>query len=180
MLVTDFSHIPSTAVTPTSVITGVPSTQGVATPTPQPTPTQDTTCSVLAKLADDAEFFTCTADKTEPCDTVFCSREFVGKQYSAVVVLLPCETPAAVRIVMNEGERVLVNETVDHSKEITIPELFGLVLNVTLDHFDDAIGLQVKVCVCACVCACVCVRTWFIGMGMLPVMCLCTQTKYTQ
>ena len=159
MLVTDFSHIPSTAVTPTSVITGVPSTQGVAIPTPQPTPTPDTTCSVLAKLADDAEFFTCTADKTEPCDTVFCSQEFAGKQYNAVVVLLPCETPAAVRIVMSEGEKVLVNETVDHSKEITIPELFGLVLNVTLDHFDDAIGLQVKICVCVhayvhvCVCA---------------------------
>ena len=136
----------STAVTPTSVITGVPSTQGVATPTPQPTPTPNTTCSVLAKLADDAKFFKCTADKTEPCDTVFCSQEFFGKQYSAVIVLLSCETPAAVRIEMSEGEKVLVNETVDHSQEITITisELIRLVLTVKLDHFDDAIGLQVK------------------------------------
>ena len=77
----------STAVTPTSVITGVSSTQGVATPTPQPTPTQDTTCSVLAKLADDAEFFKCTADKTEPCDTVFVVRSLPG---SNTVLSLYC------------------------------------------------------------------------------------------
>ena len=135
-----------TALVPTSVV----SKTREPSPTPQPSSTPpdtgaNTTCAVLAKLAADAEFFKCTSDTTKPCDTVFCSRNF-GKNYSAVVVLLPCMTPAAVRLSMSDGEKVLVNKTVDHSQKITVPELFNLVLVITLDHFDEAIGL--KVCVC--------------------------------
>ena len=65
--------------------------------------------------------------------------------------------PAAIRLVISQGELVVLNRTVDHSQQVAVPELLGLVLNVSLDHFDDAIGLEVCVCVCVCVCVRVCV-----------------------
>ena len=127
-------------------------------PTPQPSSIPpdtgaNTTCEVLAKLAADAEFFKCTSDTTKPCDTVFCNKkDFHGENYSAVVVLLPCETPAAVRLSMSDGEKELVNKTVDHPREVTASEP---VLVITLDHFNEAIGLKVCTCLCMCVCTCV-------------------------
>ena len=49
-------------------------------------------------------------------------------------------------------QRGILNETVDSSREITVPDLLGFSLGVTLDHFEDAIGFQVLVvCVCVCV-----------------------------
>ena len=125
-----------------------------ATDTPTTEDTTDTdmtpessksTCDVLANLAKDAEFFECTADSKEPCDHVFCSRAFGETEYTAVIVLQPCDDPPSIRIVLSQADVVLVNQTIDHSQEITIPQLFGLTLNFTVDHFDDAIGLQVNV-----------------------------------
>ena len=129
------------------------------TPTPTPVSMTNTTCSVLKTVAANAEIFECTSDTIEPCDAVYCSEELAGKRYSAVVVLLPCEVPAAaVRIELASGDgTVMVNETVDHSQEIKVPNLFGFSMTVTLDHFPDAIGLQVASYVTHCVCVCVCV-----------------------
>ena len=148
-----FFHFPVTALVPTSV-----SKTQEPSPTPQPSSTPpdtgaNTTCAVLTKLAADAEFFKCTSDLTKPCDTVFCSRNnLFGKNYSVVVVLLPCVTPAAVQLSMSDGEKVLVNKTVDHPREITASEP---VLVITLDHFNEAIGLKVTVHVFVCVHACI-------------------------
>ena len=143
-------------IAPTSVSIGVPTTEGL-TAIPKVTPTQtptleNSTCAVLSRLASSAEFFECVSDTTPPCQTVWCTNSLAGKDYSAVIVLVPCVTPAAVRLVMSEEGKVLLNKTIDHSQEITIPELFGLILIVTLDQFQDAIGLQVSVCVCVHVC----------------------------
>ena len=69
-----------------------------------------------------------------------------------MVVLLPCVTPAAVQLSMSDGEKVLVNKTVDHPREITASEP---VLVITLDHFNEAIGLKVTVHVFVCVHACI-------------------------
>ena len=123
----------------------LPSTQR-PTPTPYSTPVvedKNTTCSVLKELAAEAQGFKCTADTIEPCDRVDCVQEVFGMEYSAVIVLLPCTTPASLTIVMSEGEKVLVDETISQSKNITVEDLFDLMLVITLDHFKDAIGLQV-------------------------------------
>ena len=107
---------------------------------------ENTTCSVLKRLAADAEFFECTADNVEPCASVNCIQtDIPGKEYTAVITLLPCMTPTAVRVEIVEGETVLLNEVVSESQEITVEDLFGIVLNITLDHFKDAIGLQVSI-----------------------------------
>ena len=95
---------------------------------------------MLEEIAANAEFFTCTADTTEPCDTVDCSAFDL---YTAEFVLLPCRTPPAIRIVINQEETPVLDETIDRSRVIVVPQLLGLVLNITLDQFEDAIGLQV-------------------------------------
>ena len=94
---------------------------------------------MLEEIAANAEVFTCTADTTEPCDTVDCSA--LG--HTAEFVLLPCRTPPAIRIVINKEETVVLDETIDSSRVTVVPQLLGLVLNITLDQFEDAIGLQV-------------------------------------
>jgi hypothetical protein len=135
------------SVTRSPTSTAVPTPRPTATPgettTEPPTTGSDgknTTCSVLEEIAANAEFFTCTADTTEPCDTVDCSAFDL---YTAEFVLLPCRTPPAIRIVINQGETLVLDETIDHSGVIVVPQLFGLVLNITLDQFEDALGLQV-------------------------------------
>ena len=97
---------------------------------------------MLEEIAANAEVFTCTADTTEPCDTVDCSAFDL---YTAEFVLLPCRTPPAIRIVINQEETPVLDETIDRSRVIVVPQLLGLVLNITLDQFEDAIGLQVCV-----------------------------------
>ena len=101
---------------------------------------KNTTCSVMAEIAANVELFNCTADTTEPCDTVDCTTN-IG--YTAEFVLLPCLTPPAVRLVVYLDKWVVVSRTLNHSAVIVIPELFDLVVNVTIHQFDDAIGLQV-------------------------------------
>ena len=95
---------------------------------------------MLAELAGNDGFFNCIADTTEPCDTVDCSSDL---GYTAEFVLLPCLTPPAVRLVINQKKRAIVNRTLNHSAVIVVPELFNLILNITIHQFDDAIGLQV-------------------------------------
>ena len=160
---------------------------------------KNTTCAVLATLAESSEFFSCTADKSEPCDSVVCSR--LG--YTAVIVLLPCVTPAAIRLVISGGDEVLHNQTLDQSGVIVIPELADLTLDITIDHFDDAMGLEVSlslsvhvslslslslslcmfscVCmcmhvhrVCVCVCVCVCMLHTFHALVNRALYTLCT------
>ena len=134
---------PSSAV----VSTKVAITQG-PTPTPSPiiSPVANTTCSVLKNLDENADYFKCTSDTTPPCDTVYCTEELGNEIYDAVILLLPCQTPAAVRVTLTSDDgKTILNETVDSSREITVPDLLRFSLGVTLDHFEDAIGLQVLV-----------------------------------
>ena len=112
--------------------------------TGSPSANNRTTCDVLAELAKNSEPFDCVASTKEPCDQVDCATEFAGLKFNAEVVLLPCNTPPAVHITMSRDGKVVVNKTVDHSQEIVITELFGVKLNVTLDHFQQAMGLQVE------------------------------------
>ena len=111
---------------------------------------------MLEEIAANAEVFTCTADTTEPCDTVDCSAFDL---YTAEFVLLPCRTPPAIRIVINQEETPVLDETIDRSRVIVVPQLLGLVLNITLDQFEDAIGLQV------------CVHTYDIVLGWFKWCC---------
>ena len=120
-------------------------TQGpTPTSTPIKTPVANTTCSVLKETAANAEIFECTPDTTEPCDRIYCSEKIGGKNYDAVIILLACEDPAAVRLELSSSDgEVTVNETVDQSEEIEVPGLFGFTMDVTIDHFPDALGIQV-------------------------------------
>ncbi|CAI8013842.1 hypothetical protein GBAR_LOCUS8714 [Geodia barretti] len=126
--------------TPTST-DGTSTTGEITTEQPTTADGKNTTCSVLEEIAANAEVFTCTADTTEPCDTVDCSAFDL---YTAEFVLLPCRTPPAIRIVINQEETPVLDETIDRSRVIVVPQLLGLVLNITLDQFEDAIGLQVE------------------------------------
>lgn len=93
---------------------------------------------MLEEIANNAVGFQCTADTTEPCRTVDCAYQ----PYTAEFELLPCQSPvAAMRVVIKQGEALVLNETIDHSDAIQLSSF--LVLNITFDHFDDAVGLQV-------------------------------------
>ena len=118
---------------------------------------------MLKELAAEAQGFECTSDTIEPCDRVDCVQEVLGMEYSAMIVLLPCTTPASLTIEMSEGETVLVDETLSQSKNITVKH--DILLVITLDPFKDAIGLQVSsMCLQACIC----------GMFLVP----CRYTHY--
>ena len=110
--------------------------------TPQPTPMiETTTCSALEKLA---AYSGCTADTVEPCDKIYCkTQQLPGKTCPVVVTLMLCTTPAGVRIEMKEENKVVLNKVLYESKNILLQDLFGFVMNVTLEHFENAIGLQV-------------------------------------
>ena len=126
------------------ISTRLPITQG---PTPTTTPGLNTTCSVLKDTAANAQIFECTSDTTQPCDRIFCSEEIGGKNYDAVIVLLPCSDSPAVRVELSRNNGAVgVNETVDSSREIPVPGPLGFSMVVTVDHFPDALGLQVGRC----------------------------------
>ena len=86
----------------------------------------------------------------EACDGLDCSISALGLQFSAALTILPCNDPPAVRIVLTNpsNDAVLVDETVDHSQEISGP--FGVVIDVTLDQLPGAIGLQVCIICVTC------------------------------
>lgn len=146
MFTAKFAHTCACTVSPSALSTD----QLHATPlppisTPQPTPMivddENTTCSALEKLAVDSD---CITDTVEPCDRIYCiDQQIPAKECPVVITLMLCMTPAAVRIEITEEKNVVLNEVVSESQEITVEHHFGLVVNVTLDHFDDAIGLQV-------------------------------------
>ena len=111
MVKIDLCFVPSSAV----ISTKVAITQG-PTPTPSPiiSPVANTTCSVLKNLAENADYFKCTSDTTLPCDTVYCTEELGNEVYDAVILLLPCQTPPAVRVTLtSEDGKTILNETVD-------------------------------------------------------------------
>ena len=113
-------------------------------PTPTATPLIPETTTTCCVLEDVVNIFQCGADATEPCDTIYCSEEIGGKNYSAVITLLPCEVPAAIRLELSSTDQLLLNKTINHSEENSrVPGVFGFSMNVTIDHFDNALGLQV-------------------------------------
>lgn len=127
--------------TPKTVLVEPTETPTMSTGTP---PANKTTCNALGELAKTSKIFDCVASTKEPCDRVECATELIGITFAAEVVLLPCLTPSAVQIAMSRDGKVVMNRTLYHSQEIFIPELFNLNLYVTLDHYKDAIGLQVR------------------------------------
>lgn len=110
----------------------------------QPEPIVDPTCEALAKLAADVRFFkNCSSVTTKPCDAVFCSGgEYHGIEYQADMILLLCNVPKALLLLLGDEKTVMLKATVNHSQEIPVPEL-GLVINITLDQFLVGIGLKV-------------------------------------
>ena len=60
-----------------------------------------------------------------------------------MIKLLPCEVPAAIRLELSSTDQLLLNKTIDHSEENKVPGLFGFSMDVMIDHFDNALGLQV-------------------------------------
>lgn len=128
-------------VTPTSTMqmpTETPTTGKTCSPA-----SYDNTCEALVSLAKNAKLLKCVAKAEEPCDQVNCIAKLGGMNYTVDMVLLPCRVPSAVQIVVSYPEKLLANETVDDTKEIAIPGLFELKLNLTLYQFQNAIGLQV-------------------------------------
>ena len=124
------TEIPDTSETSTMEITQLP--QG------------HTSCMALEEVAQSSQTFDCVASTEEPCDRVDCTTEWIGSRFTAEVILLPCYIPYAVQISMSREAGVLLNKTVDHSQEIVVPDLYNLILIVKLDHFQDAVGLQVS------------------------------------
>lgn len=134
-----------TALMPTSVVSEIqePSSTRLSSHTP-PLPIVDPTCAALAKLAADVKFFNnCTSVTTKPCDAVFCSGG--EHQYQASMILLLCNVPKAILLMLGNEKKVILQATVNHTEEIPVPEL-DLVLNITLDQFPLAIGLKVAKC----------------------------------
>ena len=88
-------------------------------------------------------------DTTPPCDTVYCTEELGNEIYNAVILLLPCQTPAAVRLTLtSEDGKTILNETVDSSREITVPDLLGFTYSITLRM---PLACRCSLCVCVCV-----------------------------
>ena len=106
----------------------------------------ETSCKILTALStfsESSNLFECVATEKELCDRVDCTAELSRRNYTAEITLLPCYNPPAIEISIRQGVKLLSSNVVSQSQEMVIPELFDLMLNVTLDHFPNAIGLQV-------------------------------------
>ena len=131
----DSTEIPSTATLLTVNITS-PTTSS------PPMDADKTMCEVLEEVSKSSG---CVAKTQKPCDRVQCFDVYEGIEYDAVLLL--CKEPVALHVSLRRGNRDLVSMEVDRSQEIEIPEPFGAIVSITLDHFpNDVIGLQVYTC----------------------------------
>ena len=121
----------------------------LATPTTSPLlPT--TTCSALQSIPLTTGGRSCSVRPT--CDQLDCT--VLG--YTASFVVLPCNSPPAVSVMVNSSANAtLFYQVVSTSQRVP---LFGLTaLDITVVQLNNSIGFKV-VCVCVCVYVCVCVR----------------------
>ena len=94
---------------------------------------------------DNAQSLSCT--KNNQCDTVQCSvtsptvQVFISR---AILMLLPCNQPPAVRLsgVTSSGS-VVFNRVITQSQIVPLQQ--GISLGVTLDQLPNAIGFQVNI-----------------------------------
>ena len=96
-----------------------------------------TTCDALSGIATSQR-----ACSTNPaCDEIDCSVQ----GYTAAMALLPCNSPLAIRLTVNDSSGVtLYSQTLSQSRQV--PLLGGAVtLLVTVDQLDGALGVQVSV-----------------------------------
>lgn len=126
--------------------TNVPPTRGTPTlPTPPPRmPTPNTTCDAANLIATEVPNRLVVPNLVvdegctpfENCSGVLCSGRFGTDRYNATLMILPCENPPAVHLVLNDDEGVLhVNQRID--RNTTIPfTVYGFNINlyVTLTH----------------------------------------------
>lgn len=122
----------------------VKSTVQMPDKTPTTHPPIDT-CKALMSLAHSTthELLKCVAKTEEPCDRLNCNVT-LRVIYTAEIILLPCHKPPAVQIFIREDHNLLQNKTVTDTQIITIHDSVGLTLNVTVEQFPNAIGLQVN------------------------------------
>ena len=121
----------------------VKSTVQVPDETPTAHPPIDDTCEALMFLAQSTthELLKCVARTEEPCDRLNCNVT-LDVIYTAEIVLLPCYKPPAVQILIREAHNLLQSKTVTDSQIIAIHN--SVELNVTVEQFPNAIGLQVN------------------------------------
>ena len=63
-------------------------------------------------------------------------------QYRAVILVCQLPRPAVEILLLGSNGAVIVNETVDHSEVLSFRQF--LQLNITLNQYQNAIGLQVS------------------------------------
>ena len=101
-------------------------------------------CEVLQQIASRAqENFDCSTN--QHCDGVDCTVDLLdGMPIQSQAVILVCQLPrpAVEIILLSSNGAVIINETVDHSKVLSVEQL--LQVNITLDQLQNAIGLQVN------------------------------------
>ena len=136
------------ATTNTLSTTSNPSS-ATTTNTPTITPTVDipqrNMCIVLQQIASRAiGSFECSTNQR--CDGINCTADPLknGMLFQSRAVILVCQLPRpAVEIVLLDlNGATIVNETVDHSKVLSVQQ--SLQVTITLDQYQNAIGLQVN------------------------------------
>ena len=101
-------------------------------------------CEVLQQIVSRArENFDCSTNQR--CDGVDCTVDLLdGMPFQSRAVILVCQLPhpAVEIILLHSNGATILNETVDHSKVLSVGQF--LQVNITLDQFQNAIGLQVN------------------------------------
>ena len=102
-------------------------------------------CEVLQQIASRAPGnFVCSTNQR--CDGVDCTADLLnnGMPFQSRAVILVCQLPRpAVEInLLSSSGAAIVNETVDHSEVLSVQQF--LQVNITLDQYQNAIGLQVN------------------------------------
>ena len=101
-------------------------------------------CEVLQQIASRAQKnFHCSTNQY--CNGVDCTADLLnnGMPFQSHAVILVCQLPrpAVEYIFLSSNGTAILNETVDHSKVLSVKQF--LRLNITLHQLQNAIGLQV-------------------------------------
>jgi len=102
-------------------------------------------CEVLQQIVSRAqENFDCSTNQR--CDGVDCTVDLLNNsmpiQSHAVILACQLPRPAVEIILLSSNGAVIINETVDLSKVLSVGQV--LQVNITLDQLQNAIGLQVN------------------------------------
>ena len=102
-------------------------------------------CVVLQQIASRVTGnFECSMNQR--CDGVDCTADPLNNgmpfQYRAVILVCQLPRPAVEILLLGSNGPPIVNETVDHSEVLSVQQF--LQVNITLDQYQNAIGLQVN------------------------------------